>query len=235
VIRPLTQALPASARYMSLEFKLKQFAKGFPAPDHLRNFYWTCAFADDELPQLLRAEHQDLTDVRRQFERLHERWNAARGPIGRIAYLYQQQYLPDYVLANSDRASMQNSVELRTPFLAIDLVRKLNALPDSIKMRGGETKSLLRSIARKVLPPGIARRRKMGFTAPIAALIRGPLKEELMEYLGEGYLRRQGLFREDFVARLLDDHFSNRHNRYKQIWILFMLQKWLHARDLDPR
>ncbi|HSD00463.1 MAG TPA: asparagine synthase (glutamine-hydrolyzing) [Casimicrobiaceae bacterium] len=235
VIRPLTQALPASSRYMSIEFRLKQFAKGFPAPDHLRNFYWTCAFADHELPHLLRSEHQDLTDLREQFERLHERWNVARGPIGRIAYLYQQQYLPDYVLANSDRASMQNSVELRTPFLATDLVRKLNSLPDSIKMRGGTMKSLLRSIARKTLPPEIARRRKMGFTSPVAALIRGPLKQEVMEYLGEGYLRRQGLFREAYVAGLLDDHFANRHNRYKQIWILFMLQKWLHARGLNLR
>jgi len=75
----------------------------------------------------------------------------------------------------------------------------------------------------------------MGFTSPVAGLIRGPLKEEVMEYLGEGYLRRQGLFRESYVAGLLDDHFSNRHNRYKQIWILFMLQKWLHARDLNLR
>jgi asparagine synthase (glutamine-hydrolysing) len=83
-----------------------------------------------------------------------------------------------------------------------------------------------------VLPPGIAKRRKIGFTAPVASLIRGPLKEEIMEYLGAPYLCRQRLFREEFVTRLLHDHFSNRHNRYKQIWTLFMLQKWLCAQGL---
>ena len=232
VIQPLTRLLPASSRYMSFEFKLKQFAKGFPAAEHLRNFRWTCAFADDELPLLLRDEHQDLADLERQLELLRTRWHAAHGRLGRLAYLYQQQYLPDYVLANSDRVSMQNSVELRTPFLARALVQRLNALPDSAKMRGGQTKSLLRAIAAKVLPPGIADRPKVGFTAPVAALLRGPLRNEVTELLGESYLSRQGLFRPGYVRRLLDEHFSKRHNRYKQIWVLFMLQKWLHAQGL---
>jgi len=76
-------------------------------------------------------------------------------------------------------------------------------------------------------------RKKVGFTAPVASLIRGKLKEEVMEFLGAPYLRKQRLFNEPFVAKLLDEHFTNRHNRYKQIWALFMLQKWLHARGID--
>jgi asparagine synthase (glutamine-hydrolysing) len=124
---------------------------------------------------------------------------------------------------------MLHSVELRTPFLSVDLVRKLNSLPDSVKMRGGETKSILRRIALRVLPPEIARARKIGFTAPVASLIRNELKEEILEFLGGPYLRAQGIFREEYVARLLHEHFTNRHNHYKQIWALFMLQKWLHG------
>jgi len=229
VIRPLTQLLPASDRYLSWELKLKQFAKGFPAPEHLRNFYWTSPFPDDELRRLLRADRYDGRDVDRQLELLRTRWDKASGNLGRLAYLYQQQYLPDYVLVNSDRAAMLNSVELRTPFLANDLVRLLNATPDALKMRGHRTKSILRDIARKVLPAEIARRPKVGFTAPVAALIKGELREEVTELLGREHLRRQGLFDEDYVARLLAEHFGNRHNRYRQIWALFMLQKWLVA------
>ncbi|HKC46283.1 MAG TPA: asparagine synthase (glutamine-hydrolyzing) [Gemmatimonadales bacterium] len=227
VIRPLTQLLPASDRYLSWELKLKQFAKGFPAPAHLRNFYWTSPFPDSELHQLLRAEAYDGHDVDRQLELLKARWEKARGRLGRLAYLYQQQYLPDYVLANSDRAAMLHSVELRTPFLASDLVRLLNATPDALKMRGHRTKAILRAIARKALPASIARRPKIGFTAPVAALIKGELKEEVEALLGREHVRRQGLFDEDYVGRLLEEHFGNRHNRYKQIWVLFMLQKWL--------
>jgi asparagine synthase (glutamine-hydrolysing) len=233
VIAPLTRRLPASRKYLSVDIKLKQFAKGFPAPDHLRNFYWTSAFPQQELELLMRDERQDFADLFRKLDQLRTRWQQARGPVGRLAYLYQQQYLPDYVLANSDRASMLNSVELRTPFLARDLVQRVNNLPDSIKMRGAETKSLLRRIARDKLPREIARRRKKGFTAPVASLIAGELKDEVLEYLGPDYIRRQGLFRAEFVERLLSEHFTNRHNHYKPIWVLFVLQKWLYARRMS--
>jgi asparagine synthase (glutamine-hydrolysing) len=84
-------------------------------------------------------DRQCLGDVRAQLDRVRAQWDRVDGSLGRLAYLYQQQYLPDYVLANSDRASMLCSVELRTPFLAPSLVRLVNALPDSAKMRRGET------------------------------------------------------------------------------------------------
>jgi len=232
VVMPLVQRVRASNRYLSLDLKLKQFAKGFPAPDHLRNFYWTCAFSNHELPLLLHEGARQFGDLRRQLSLLQTRWRSAEGPLGRLAYLYQQQYLPDYVLANSDRASMLSSVELRTPYLAPELVRALNALPDSVKMRGGEPKSLMRAIARNILPEAIVARRKVGFTAPVASLIGGELKDEIREFLGGTYLRKQGLFNEAYVSKVLDEHFTRRHNRYKQIWVLFMLQKWLHARGL---
>ena len=233
VILPLIKQLPAGSRYMSFDLKIKQFAKGFPALDYLRNFYWTCAFSDRELPALLREHGHNFHDLKRQFAMLHARWQKADEPLGRLAYLYQQQYLPDYVLPNSDRSSMLHSVELRTPFLATELVHKLNSLKDSVKMRGGETKSILRRIAARVLPPEIATGRKVGFTAPVASLIRNELKEEILEFLGGPYLRQQGLFNEAYVTRLLNEHLTHRHNHYKQIWALFMLQKWLHCRKVQ--
>ena len=119
VIRPLAQSLPASNRYMSFDLKLKAFAKGFPALDHLRNFYWTCAFSDRELPRSCASSGIISTTSRRQLGRMQSRWEAACGPLGRLAYLYQQQYLPDYVLPTPTASSMLHSVELRTPFLSV--------------------------------------------------------------------------------------------------------------------
>ena len=164
-----------------------------------------------------------------QLARQRAVWERASGPLGRLAYLYQQQYLPDYVLTNSDRASMLNSVELRTPFLAPDLAVYVNALPDRMKMRNGQTKALLRTLARGRLPTEILKRPKMGFTSPVATLIKGPLADEVREYLGPARLRRVGLFNPSYVERIVDEHFANRHNHYKQIWVLFMLQKWISA------
>jgi len=231
-VQPLAQLLPASAAYLGLDLKVKQFTKGFPAPDYLRNFYWTSAFPDTELTKLLCDSSRALGDVRLQLDRVRAQWDRAGGTLGRLAYLYQQQYLPDYVLTNSDRASMLCSVELRTPFLAPSLVRLVNALPDSVKMRRGETKSLLRGLARRLLPAGIADRPKIGFTAPVASLISNELRAEISEVLSPTRVRRRGLFREAYVSRLLAEHFARRHNHYKPIWVLFMLEKWLDARGL---
>jgi asparagine synthase (glutamine-hydrolysing) len=234
VLRPLAQRLPASSAYLGFDLVAKQFAKGFPAPAHLRNFNWTSPFPDDELTRLIPPRRRELGDVAVQLDRMRLRWTRAGDPLGRLAYLYQQQYLPDYVLANSDRASMLCSVELRTPFLAPPLVRYVNGLPDSAKMRGGETKSLLRGLARRLLPGDIARRPKIGFTAPVASLIAGELKAEILDCLNPARLRQRGLFDESYVARLLAEHFAGRHNHYKPIWTLFMLEKWLDARGMGP-
>ncbi len=231
-VQPLVQLLPASSGYLGLDLVAKQFAKGFPAPAHLRNFYWTSPFPDRELGKLIRDGRQDLGDVAVQLDRLRDRWKRAGGTLGRLAYLYQQQYLPDYVLANSDRASMLSSVELRTPFLAPALVGYVNGLPDSVKMRRGETKSLLRSLARRLLPGDIARRPKIGFTAPVASLISNELRPDVVECLSPERLRRRGLFREDYVQRLLAEHFARRHNHYKPLWVLFMLETWLDAKGM---
>ncbi len=232
VTEPLARQLRGSHGYLGLDLKAKQFAKGLGVPDPLRNFHWTSPFPLRELRALVRPARLDASDVEVELGRLAERWSRARGRAGRLAYLYQQHYLPDYVLANSDRASMMNSVELRTPFLAADLVRYVNALPDAVKMPAGETKALLRRVARGRLPDDILRRPKKGFTAPVASLVAGELKDEILTFLGPGHLRQQGLFEEASVARLLDEHFAGRHNHYKPIWVLFMLQKWLYARNL---
>ena len=194
VIGPLLQRVPASSRYMGWDLQLKQFAKGFPAQDHLRNFYWTCAFSDRELPPLLREEVRNFDDLERQFERIRARWQTAGGARGRLAYLYQQQYLPDYVLANSDRASMLNSVELRTPFLAVELVHSLNALPDAVKMHGRETKSLLRRIGQRYLPkdrqaPENRIHRTRGFAHQKRVEGRSPRVPRTCLYTEEGLFR----------------------------------------------
>ena len=151
----------------------------------------------------------------------------ASGYIGKLAHNYQNTYLPDYVLCNSDRASMLNSIELRSPLLDPRLGRLANSLPDSIKMSGFTTKLLLKKIARRYLPRDVVYRRKIGFTIPAAKLIRGDLREEIEDLFSEAHLRQQGLFRHEPIRAILDLHFSGREDRYKQIWTLFSLQKWL--------
>lgn len=232
-VRPLIHSLPSRSGYMQKDFLLKQFSKGFPSTEAHRNFRWTCSYDESQLAQLL------TNDVREQatigwglnyLQQLDELASGA-GNIGRLAYKYQRTYLPDYVLVNSDRASMLNSVELRSPLLDTELTRTVNQIADRIKMPGFRTKGFMKKIATKYIPNSLIERRKVGFTVPIADLLRKDLREELEDLFAETRLKQQGLFNHSYVRSMLDRHFSQQANMYKQIWTLYTLQKWLLERN----
>ena len=138
----------------------------------------------------------------------------------------------DDILAKVDRASMACSLEVRAPFLDVELVEHLGRVPAGLKLRRLETKYLLKMAMRDVLPPGIASRRKKGFGIPVAEWLKGGLRQQLEDELSPARLREQGLFRPTEVARILSDHLSGRRDHRKQLWTLLMFQLW-HRRWLE--
>jgi len=81
------------------------------------------------------------------------------------------------------------------------------------------------------LPRRVVHRPKRGFLIPTALWLQGPLRPLLEEYLGENWLKRQGLFKPAAVRRLIEEHSSGRADRRKEIWTLLNLQLWLHYRQ----
>lgn len=75
-------------------------------------------------------------------------------------------YLPGLGLAYNDRASMEHGVEVRVPWLDLELVRWSLTLPDSVLIRRRRAKWLPKELAARVVSPQVARRAKRGFAAP---------------------------------------------------------------------
>lgn len=223
----LVRALPTKFDYMSLDFIGQQFLRGFPAEDALRNANWTNAFLERELVSVLNAPNLILQQRSVTFLRDIAKDSYVSGYLGRLAYQYQRTYLPEYVLKNSDRVAMLNAVELRTPYLDRRLVRLANSIADDVKMPGYDTKGLLKSVALRYLPDELVYRKKIGFTVPVARLIREKLREEIQDLLSPEHLKRQGLFKSEPIQAILTRHFSGKRNHYKQIWTLYTVQKWL--------
>jgi asparagine synthase (glutamine-hydrolysing) len=82
-------------------------------------------------------------------------------------------YLPGLGLAYNDRASMEHGVEVRVPWLDLELVRWSLALPDSVLTRGGRAKWLPKELAARVISPQLAWRAKRGFAAPAQRVAPG--------------------------------------------------------------
>jgi asparagine synthase (glutamine-hydrolysing) len=135
-------------------------------------------------------------------------------------------YLPDDVLALTDRLSMHHSLELRVPFLDHPLVEFCAAIPSRLKIRGLTKKYLLKKAARAYLPAEVLDHRKQGFASPMAAWLRGALKTYVTDALSPRRLAQHGLFDAGLVGTLLDEHMSRRESRDRQLFTLLMFQKW---------
>jgi asparagine synthase (glutamine-hydrolysing) len=216
--------LPVDHGNFSFDFKLKQFLKGAAEPIALAHQRWLGSFSGSEIARLL-VDGDPLP-----IEAEHLRRAAALGieadSLNDVLMLYQDTYLPEDILTKVDRASMACGLEVRAPFLDAELVDFVQTLPGSYKLRGNQTKGLLKRAAATRLPESTCKRPKKGFGIPVARWLRGPLAALVDEKLGRERLERQGLFRSDEVARRIAEHQSGAHDHRKPLWTLLMFQLW---------
>lgn len=164
-ISMLVARLPVSHRYMSLDFKLKRTLRGLDHPPHLWLPVWMAPLSPKDMAELFTAP----VDLDELYSEAIEAWEncAADDDVERSIAFYVRTYLQDDILTKVDRASMLHSLEVRAPFLDIEVVDFLRRLPTRMKLRAGKTKWILRQAARKLLPPEIIARRKQGFALPV--------------------------------------------------------------------
>jgi asparagine synthase (glutamine-hydrolysing) len=142
-------------------------------------------------------------------------------------------YLPDDLLVKADLSSMANSLELRSPMLDVTVVEWGLSLPDRYKIKGFETKRVLKEIARSLVPAELVDRPKMGFAIPRATWLRNDMKEMMMDLLTDQTAMNRGWFKSSEVTKLITAHL-NGQDKDKALWPMIMLELW--ARNwLDKR
>jgi len=136
-------------------------------------------------------------------------------------------YLPDDILTKIDRAAMSTGLETRLPFLDQDIVDFAMHLPIEQKIQGDLGKIILRRILRKFLPQSLIDRPKKGFAVPLAAWLRGELKDWGADLLNKRRLCHEGLINHDLAARLWYDHQCGKQNCERMLWNILIFQSWL--------
>ena len=163
--------------------------------------------------------------VRAFLERLFAR---SRGwdPLSRMLYFDTRTWLVDDLLTKADRMSMATSIELRVPFLDHRVVECAATIRSRHKIRGVDTKHVLKRAMQGRLPASVLARRKMGFPTPLEIMFRGELFEYAQDLLLSQRACGRGYFDRARVERLLLDHRGGRAANQREIWQLIVLEEW---------
>jgi asparagine synthase (glutamine-hydrolysing) len=165
------------------------------------------------------------------FERLYDT-PASRARLDRHMYLDGKTYLPGDILVKVDRMSMANSLETRAPLLDHKLIEFVQTIPASLKLRGLETKYILKRAVTGLIPDEIIHRPKQGFDVPIKRWFNHELRQMLDDTLADQRTRERGYFNQQAVQALLAEHRRGRRDNARHLWGLLMLELW-HRTFID--
>lgn len=146
--------------------------------------------------------------------------------LERMLALEQRFFLADHNLLYTDKMSMAAGVEVRVPFLDLDLVEFASRIPDRFKQRGSQGKWVLKKAMEPYLPREVIYRPKTGFGAPLRRWMRHELRELLGDLLSEASLHRRGLFDPAAVQRLIADNDVGRVDASYSLLSLLCIEIW---------
>lgn len=148
-------------------------------------------------------------------------------PLSMVQYLDMKTYLPGDILTKVDRASMAHALEVRVPLLDHEFVEWVSGLPSSCKLRNGEGKHIFKKALQPYLGDDILYRKKMGFSIPLAAWLRGPLAGAMKQAVLNPALLDTGIFNPAFLQQMVDEHQSGIKDHATTLWSVLMFDAFL--------
>jgi len=156
---------------------------------------------------------------------LERSFTRAANPIERMLFIDNSTSLPDDLLVKMDIASMAHALEVRSPLLDQKLVELFASFPVRLKVRGRETKYLLKRMAETRVPPEVLYRRKQGFDLPIREWMAGPMRGFVREALTQASPALKEHLRLDAALALAEEH-AHGKNHKNMLWRLVVLALW---------
>ncbi len=150
-------------------------------------------------------------------------------PLRQCLYFDQRSWLPDNLLERGDTMTMAAGIEARMPFLDHELVALVASMPDSVRIRNGEQKWILREAMRHILPTEILTRPKIGLRIPVAGWFRDSLRGFVFDKLLSTSSLTRRYLQPKVVETILTEHANGRVNHEKLIWQLLNLELFMEA------
>ncbi|MDC0033843.1 asparagine synthase (glutamine-hydrolyzing) [Alphaproteobacteria bacterium] len=238
VIAPMIQALPAGAGGLPLAFMMKSFIDADDA-DPIRMFFgFKEVIRFKEWPNLLTSEAMSMVgavDPAIAFDQYRSKI-AGLHPVDGLSYLDAKVFLPGCCLTGIDNAYMENSVEVRVPFLDNDVAEFSCSLSPKLRYNPFKTKPMLRAALREHLLDDdetdlrreIGHYRKAGFWVPAKEWLNTPRFRDLVEdVLSPARIKQTGFFQPHAVRRILLEQLDGKRNNERMLQAIMSLVLFL--------
>ena len=218
-LRTAIDRLPVAEGNMSLDFKLKRTLRGLDYPQSVWIPAWMSPLEAKEIAELL----DEPVSYETVYADAIAAWEQSTAPdiTDKASEYFTRFYLQDDILTKVDRASMMVSLEVRAPFLDVDLVEFARRLPASFKYRNCVTKYLLKAAYKEILPANILHRSKKGFGIPLTKW----LKDWDIPVIDQSVLKHNS----QWVDNVHLKHRNGQKDERVFLWSWLVLQKYLQA------
>ncbi len=220
----LGERLPSDRHSTLLNYS--RLAKGFLATAELpfeeRYRAYLQVFTLQEVQSLLRLNSTARPDV------ITTAFRQAGGDdaLNRMLAVDAETQLPDDLLMLTDKMTMATSLECRVPLLDHELVELAAGIPESVKLKGGRLKHILKEAVSGLLPRDILERKKRGFGTPMGAWLKQDLAPLVRGLLSESVVKSRDLFHFPAVQELIGMHETNRIDGTDRLLALLNLEIW---------
>jgi asparagine synthase (glutamine-hydrolysing) len=229
-IKKLTDRIPETFGYKSLAQKAAWVNEMslFSGGERYAQSLGVLRFTHQAKQQLFTDAVQKQFSEYRSSEKILEYFNAdnASDVVDKMLYTDLMTRMPDHLLTIGDRMTMAHSLESRAPLIDHRVVEFAASIPANMKLRGNQTKHMLRKVASRYLPDQVVKLEKQGFRFPLGVWFRADLKAFLRSLFRQSRFVELGIFEQSYIDTLLDEHIGGKVDHNYRIWILLNLEIW---------
>ncbi len=218
------QLIPNSVKGKGITYYLSKPKDGFPA--------YIAIWSQNERKKLFRKEFWEI--IKESPAELQGALSFTKADSSDFLFNMQkldmQKYMVDDILTKVDRASMQNSLEVRVPILDHEFAELACTIPSALKLKGNSKKYIFKKAMQNHLPQSILSHKKQGFSVPLKYWF----KEDLKEYVNDRLSNTRGplydYLNPGYVSGIIDEHHKGMRDFSRKIWSLIFLDQWLSSR-----
>jgi asparagine synthase (glutamine-hydrolysing) len=205
--------------------RVRALLEGLDSDQARQYLRWVYYFDEAKKTRLFRREMATDPSQRvlaEHLARIPKSWDEGN----RFSFLDAKTFLPDNLLEYSDRMSMASSLELRVPYLDARVVELAFQIPFAMKLRGGESKRIMRRAFADLIPEENLRVPKKGFNVPLGVWMRTKLDRYFEERLPQSDVEREGIFSYEYLQQLREQHRRGERDNAYELFAVLMFDTW---------